>query len=181
MIHMRSCEGTPAMPRGRLVERPEKRRGLVGSSLASAQGGHLLILKGGAFAVKSTLPYGSNALPQALFTIQPKDRCSSWTMRDGVVGGQILDQHLPGGIWDARIAIAALSNLVEQPKIATSILCFGLAKGRHPVLNTASGHGDCFATLPGQDGAESPISCFQGFRTSERDDLSHRLLQRRGS
>ncbi len=40
---------------------PRKRRGLVGSSRASAQGGHLLILESGAFAVKSTLPNGSNA------------------------------------------------------------------------------------------------------------------------
>ncbi len=130
------------MSRGRLVERPEKRRGLVGRSFASAQGGHLLILKGGAFAVK-----------HPLLTVQPKDRRSSWTMWDGVVGGQVLDEHLSGGIWDARIAIAALRHLVEQPKIATSILCFCLAKGRHPVLNTASGHGDRFTILPGQDGA----------------------------
>src|SRR5439155_15271527 len=72
MIHMRSCKGTPTMSRGRLVERPEKRRGLVGSSFASAQGGHLLILEGGAFAGESTLPNGSNAFLQALFTIQPK-------------------------------------------------------------------------------------------------------------
>jgi hypothetical protein len=141
----------------------------------------LLILEGGAFAVKGALSYGSNPLLHTLLTVEPKDRRSPWAMWDSVMGGQILDQHLPGGIWNARIAIATLRNLVEEPKIATSILCFCLAKGGHPVLDTAGGYGNRFATLPGQDSAESSIGCFQRFGRSSRHDLSHLLLQRRGS
>ena len=46
----------------RLVERPEKRCRRVGRSFASAQGRHLLILEGGAFAVKGAPSYG-RAMP----------------------------------------------------------------------------------------------------------------------
>src|SRR5215469_15785160 len=101
-------------------------------------------------------------------------------MRNGVMGGEILVQHLPGSIRNTRVPIAALSHLVEQSYRATPILCFRPTKGSHPVLNTARSHGDRFARLPCQNLTEPPIRRFLCFWTGVRHDLAHSLLKRRG-
>ncbi len=46
------------------------------------------------------------------------------------MGGQILREQLPGGIWDARLAVATPLHLVEESKIPTSMLRFSTMIGR---------------------------------------------------
>src|SRR5689334_4579412 len=134
------CKGIAAMPRRGLIYIGERRLRRIGGPFAPAQRRHFLRREACPFAVKSALADGRNPLLLTRLSIEAIDGRRTFGHRLSVMSGQILLKQLLGDIRDARGAVATSGHLIQEPKIAASILSLSTAKGSHPVLDTARRH-----------------------------------------